>query len=235
MAVDKCLVENKTWDKKWDELFFSYQQDLRHAYYINALLSYNNSILEIAAGSFRDMAFLNALGYDCYGCDFSLKSVQSAKEYFPHLSKKIFELNAFSLGEIGRYFDVTYHNGFWVLYEDDEILRSLYDIQKSITKKFMIITVHNGHNKDFKNYFLEKQKLDNLYAIRFFEIDEFLNIFNLSRKEVQIYPVGKGKKSHEDLLVNAKNNNKDQMMKFMRPNNFEQLHISERLLFLIPV
>lgn len=235
MAVDKSLVENETWDGKWNDLFISYQQDLRHAYYLNALLNSNHSILEIAAGSFRDMAFLNALGYDCYGCDFSSKSVQSAKKYFPHLSNKIFELNAFNLDRIGKNFDVTYHNGFWVLYEDDEVIRSLFNIQKSITNNFMIITVHNGHNHNFKNYFLEKQKLDNLYAIRFFEIDEFLNIFNLSRNDVQIYPVGKAKKSHEDLLVNANNTNKDEMIKFMKPNDLKLLNTSERLLFLIPI
>jgi hypothetical protein len=235
MVVDKSLESNSVWDVKWEELFDSYQQDLRHAYYVNALLNKEMSILEIAAGSFRDMAFLNSIGYDCHGCDFSKKSVSLAKKYFPKLEDKIFELDALDINNFNKKYDVTYHNGFWVLFESDDILKKLFNIQKSITKKFMIITVHNGHNQNFKRYFMEKQKKDNLYAIRFFEIDEFLDIFGLARNDIQLYPVGKAKLSHEDLLVKDNNVDKSKMLKFMRPNNLDLLGISERLLIKIPI
>jgi len=234
MGVDKNLEDNSVWDAKWEYLFISYQQDLRHAFYLNALLNKEMSILEMAAGSFRDMAFLNSIGYNCKGCDFSSNSVNLAKKHFPKIADKIFELNAFQFSNNIERFDVTYHNGFWGLFENDDILR-LFNKQKSITKKFMIITVHNGHNHNFKQYFLEKKKSDNLYAIRFFEIDEFIDILGLTRNDVQIYPVGKGKLSHEDLLVKDKNTDQAEMLKYMRPNNLELLEISERLLIRIPI
>jgi hypothetical protein len=233
MAVDNRLLDPNIWNDKWDNLFLKYQEDLRHAYYLNALLDTDYSILEIAAGSFRDMAFLNKLGFDCYGCDFSEHSVQMAKNFFPDFSQKIFYADAKNLNKFNKSYDVTYHNGFWVLFDNNDYILQLYKVQKEITKKLLIFTVHNGHNKVFKNYFNDKMKIDNLYAIRFFEIDEIFKILNLNISEVSIYPVGKAKKSNEDLLVNSKNTDKNSMLLHLRANNFEYLESSERLLFVI--
>lgn len=233
MAVDNQLLIPDVWDDKWNELFLAYQSDLRHAYYLNALLDSKYTILELAAGSFRDMAFLNQLGYDCHGCDFSFNSVIKAQNHFSHLSKKIFHADAERLESFNKTYDVTYHNGFWVLFDDDNKIYDLYTVQKKITNKFLIITVHNGHNKEFKNYFLEKRKFDNLYAIRFFEIEEMLKILNLTYSEVSVYPVGKGKKANEDLLFIEGNTNKTAMSHYLRANNFNYLESSERLMFQI--
>ena len=69
------------WNKEWDLWFDHYQQDKRHAYYINAVLEDGvDSILEIAAGSFRDTNTLNMLGRNCHGIDFSQSAVSKAKE-----------------------------------------------------------------------------------------------------------------------------------------------------------
>ncbi len=45
------LQDKEYWNTAWDKYFDHYQQDLRHAYYINAFLNNDeHKILEIAAG-----------------------------------------------------------------------------------------------------------------------------------------------------------------------------------------
>ena len=84
--LDKNSSSND-WDKKWAEIFSQYQNDLRHAYYIHAMLAPEEKrILEIGAGSFRDMAELRRRGVDCEGMDFSIEAVNLAKDRFPKFS-----------------------------------------------------------------------------------------------------------------------------------------------------
>ena len=82
----EILKKQEYWDSEWEKVFDHYQQDVRHAYYINAILKDDeNKILEMAAGSFRDFAKLNELGKNCYAFDYSPKSVEEAKKYHSHL------------------------------------------------------------------------------------------------------------------------------------------------------
>ena len=76
------LVTSEEWNKKWSGIFEHYQNDTRHAYYINAMRHRKEKkILELAAGSFRDIAFLNRSGLDGYGMDFSTDAVTLAQCY----------------------------------------------------------------------------------------------------------------------------------------------------------
>lgn len=71
------------WDNEWKNIFEHYQQDLRHAYYIQAVLnSDEKKLLELGSGSFRDAAFLNKQNIDCYGVDYSTVAVQMANMFF---------------------------------------------------------------------------------------------------------------------------------------------------------
>lgn len=189
------------WDRKWVDIFDHYQNDLRHAYYIRAMLEEGEShILEIGAGSFRDMAELRRQGLACEGMDFSSESVKRARRQFPEFENFIHEMSAFSMPFADKSFDISYHNGFWALFSDDQIVALTHE-QARITSKRMISTVHNAHNRQFVEYFDRMKASDPLYDIRFFDVEEISELMRKVCTDVIIVPVGKGKRFHEDLLI----------------------------------
>ena len=131
------------WDRKWTGIFDHYQRDLRHAHYMRALLERGErTMLELAAGSFRDMAALRRMGLDCSGMDFSEESVARARVRFPGYAEHIHQMSAFDMSFEDDSFDVTYHNGFWVLFKDEESAR-LHGTAR-ITRSRMVATVPNA-------------------------------------------------------------------------------------------
>jgi ubiquinone/menaquinone biosynthesis C-methylase UbiE len=231
MTVEVGIKTKSEWDKKWNEIFNHYQQDTRHAYYINAILDNNDKkLLEIGAGSFRDTALLNTMGIDCWGTDYSDTSIKLAKSHFPALKKKIFRSNAFDMNKISdKFFDVTFHNGFWVLFDNNSIIK-LAQEQARITRNKVIATVHNAHNKDFINYFQKLSQTDPLYKIKFFTIDEIRALMLTVCKDLDVIPVGKGKKYLEDEMINGGNVDKKEMRTFFKNAELRYLEQSERLL-----
>lgn len=195
-------VRTIDWDQEWKNVFDHYQQDIRHAYYIRAILNENeHDLLELGAGSFRDMAALNRWGYTCSGMDYSEESVLMAKEYFKKYEDKIYRMDGFNLLFDDNSFDLSYHNGFWVCFYDNEIKR-LMEEQARVTKYRIVATVHNKHNSQFVDYFEHLSEKDPLYKIRFFEMDEIAELMKTVCKDIKIIPVGKGKKLYEDDLIN---------------------------------
>ncbi len=218
------------WDQKWEGIFDHYQQDLRHAHYIRALLAPSErNILELAAGSFRDMAALRRVGINCSGMDFSSESVNRAKSAFPEFARCIYEMSGFQLEFDDGAFDVTYHNGFWVLFEDEEI-HALAQEQARVTKGRMIATVHNKHNKGFVEYFDRMKVTDPLYDIRFFDLDEITELMGRVCDNVHVIPVGKGKRRHEDLLIKHGITNPALIRTYLKLSGHRLLSTSERLL-----
>lgn len=197
------LNTTNEWNSKWQNIFLEYQKDLRHAYYINAIRKHNEiRLLEIAAGSFRDMAALNNFGVDCNGVDFSKTVVECATERFPWLCDKISVMDAFNLDFNDKEFDLSYHNGLWVCFQDDKAIGKLLSEQIRVTRHRVVATVHNKHNKAFVQYFEKKvADGDNLFDIRFFEYDEIYDIMRSQCRKVHIIPVGKAYRSHEDTLI----------------------------------
>lgn len=189
------------WDRKWIDIFAHYQNDIRHGHYIRALLESSESqILEVAAGSFRDIALLNRCGRTGAGIDFSEEAVRRAKKQFPEYASRFFQMSAFDMSFSDKSFDVTYHNGFWSLFSDKEILE-LAKEQARVTRKRMIVTVHNAHNSQFVGYFNRMRQSDSLYDIRFFGVEEITGLMRTTCDNVRVVPVGKQKKRWEDWLI----------------------------------
>lgn len=218
------------WDRKWADIFDHYQNDLRHAYYIHALLEdHDCHVLEIGAGSFRDMAELRRRGIDCEGMDFSPESVERARRQFPDMANAIHHMSAFDMPFPDKAFDVTYHNGVWVLFSDAQI-KELSAEQARVTRHRMIATVHNAHNRQFVEYFECKKAEDSLYDIRFFEMDEIAELMRESCRQVTIMPVGKGKQYHEDLLIKNGVTDPATLRACLTENGLKHLESSERLM-----
>lgn len=229
MALEK-LKKQEYWDNEWEKIFTHYQQDVRHAYYINAILKDDeNKILEIAAGSFRDFAKLNELGKECYAFDYSLKSVEEAKKYYPNLKDKITQQNAFKTSYKDKEFDLSYHNGFWGCFDNEEIFE-LAKEQIRITKSRIVFSLHNAHNKNFVEYFKKLSANDDLYKLRFFHVEEAKELVKGLVKNVQIIPVGKGKKYYEDDLINLGFHDAKYIKKSFDYHQMNLLETSERLL-----
>jgi hypothetical protein len=224
------LTTISDWDSKWPEIFDQYQQDLRHAHYINALRNPNEThLLEIGAGSFRDMAALCNWGVKCEGMDFSKESVLRAKSHFPDLANNIHQMDAFNFDFRDQFFDMTYHNGVWVLFNDEEI-DLLAKEQARISKYRMIATVHNAHNDNFKAYFDKKAETDPLFKIRFFFEEEIRSLMSKVCSKVHVVPVGKGKKYYEDEIINSGNSEPTLLRKFFQEADMKYLNQSERLM-----
>ncbi len=221
---------SEDWDRKWVGIFDHYQNDLRHAFYIHAMLeSEEQHLLEIGAGSFRDMAELRRRGLNCEGMDFSLEAVVRAKEYFPEFAGSIHHMSAFSMPFADGAFDLTYHNGFWVLFSDEQI-KGLAEEQARISKRRMIVTVHNAHNVRFVDYFDRKKVDDPLFDIRFFEKDEVIELMRPVCRDVLVVPVGKGKQYHEDLLIKNGIVDPHSIRDCLRANELNYMADSERLM-----
>lgn len=218
------------WDVKWADIFDHYQRDRRHAYYIRAILKPDERrILEIAAGSFRDMAVLRGSGLDCHGMDFSQEAVDRARLHFPAYTDAIHQANAFKLPFGNQSFDVTYHNGFWVLLQDTENL-ILAQEQARITRSRMIATVHNAHNQGFRDYFVQMKQKDPLYDVRFFTVEAIRTLMSKVCDDVIVIPVGKSKRRHEDCLIRLGLTHPWLIRAYLKLSGYRLLERSERLM-----
>lgn len=197
----KKLSTAQSWNNTWSDIFEHYQNDIRHAYYVDAIRHREERrILEIAAGSFRDIARLSKRGSEGYGIDFSTEAVTRARDFYPQYAERFSVQDAFNLDFTDNFFDLTYHNGLWGYFSNNDIALMAIE-QARVTRKKMVITVHNAHNLDFFDYFENKKKVDPLFDIRFFSIDEMHDLLSPVCRKVTIIPVGKGKKTHEDWLI----------------------------------
>lgn len=224
------LKSASQWDNKWHELFDHYQNDPRHAFYINAYLSRQDKVIELAAGSFRDTFKLNELGINCHAMDFSHEAVRRAQALHPELNKQLNSGNAFDLEQIhDKEFDVSFHNGFWVLFDDHDIEQLAME-QARISKRLMIATVHNAHNAAFIDYFAQQAEQDELFRIRFFTKDEIEAQLSKHCKSVFTIPVGKGKKYFEDLLIREGMADAGIMRAYFDSAGLSKIENSERLM-----
>lgn len=224
------LSNQAYWDDEWERIFDRYQRDTRFAYYVYSILNAGERvILEIGAGSYRDMAKLNEWGLECHGLDFSDASVQKARIQFPEYKDLMFADDAFQMPFSDKYFDVSYHNGFWGCFSDDQIVH-LGREQARVTRGRMIAAVHNAHNQEFVDYFKRLQIDDPLYRARFFTIDEIDSAMRRYCSDVAVIPVGKQKKYYEDYLINLGLGTRENLRKCFRYHKDELLKVSERLL-----
>jgi ubiquinone/menaquinone biosynthesis C-methylase UbiE len=186
------LTTQAEWDNVWQHHCGAYQGDIRHAYYIVAVRRrQERRLLEIAAGSFRDMGALNSWGIFCEGLDYSTESVEMAQSRLPVLTERIKKMDAFSLDYPDNSFDLTFHNGFWGYFDDDQI-SMLGAEQKRVSSSRMIATVHNAHNTSFKEKFTVWAEKDALYRIRFFNTDEIVSLMLRFCRYASVIPVGGG-------------------------------------------
>ncbi len=172
----------KEWNSLWEKYLAVYlKAPPRLGYWISSYFPPPLSVLEIAAGSACDSLFLARQGYRTLATDNNEWVVEKVSEKFSHLSDFTYLVeNAFSFSFPDRVVDLSFSNGFWVLFSDDELLRSLAREQARVTGKYMVVVVHNIENKKLVNTFKEKAVSDPLYDVRFFSREELVEIIKTS-------------------------------------------------------
>jgi hypothetical protein len=181
------------WKEAWGRHFSGYSHTVaRQAHYLSfsALDRSIRTILELGAGSFRDTIRLNRWGYNCTGTDFSGEAVQRAREQFPDLADRFHEMDASKLTFPDRSFDLSFHNGLLVVFQDDSLVRQVIQEQVRVTARRVVCTVHNATNKPLVDRFKQLAEQDSLYDIRFFQPDELRSFLEPHCKSVSLFPFG---------------------------------------------
>jgi ubiquinone/menaquinone biosynthesis C-methylase UbiE len=145
-------------------------------------------------------------------------------------------MDAFNLSYSDKSFDLSFHNGLWVYYNEEEIDRLLKE-QIRVTKHRVITIVHNDHNISFKEYFRTKIETgDDLFNIKFYQVNEIKRILERQCKNVIVIPIGKAYSAYEDLLIKdyiskgETYTNKEELKNMLLEPGLKYLESSERLL-----
>ena len=179
--MNNQFSSEKYWTESWVRHIESYlSAPPRCGYWITSEFSKSLSILEIAGGSCRDSRYLSHQGFNVIGSDFDQKTLDYLTEKYPNSPLRLRRENAFSTSVPNKSIDLSFSNGFWVLFSDNKQIKSLIHEQSRITKKYLISLVHNIENIRLVELFTEKSKSDSLYQIRFFHRDELRQIITES-------------------------------------------------------
>lgn len=168
------------WEESWIKYIETYLNTTPRAGIFIKKYFKNNKVLEIAGGSCRDSRYLANNKFDATGSDFdgkTLEYLQTTK--FPNDTLKYSKEDAFKLSFPDNSFDIIFHNGFFVLFTNNDIQKMLKE-QERVSKKHIVFFVHNKENKNLVERFGQKKKDDSLYDIRFFDKNEIKDIVEKS-------------------------------------------------------
>jgi len=183
----------------WSESWMNHIEDYldatpRAGIFIKNYFKDINSVLEVAGGSCRDSRYLANNGYKATGSDFDDKTLKYLKEVkFPNDKLNYSKENAFDLSFNDDKFDLIFHNGFFIYFDNNESLNTMLKEQERVAKKYIVIFVHNKENKKLVKQFKELSQNDDLYKIRFFDKDEIKEIVvesGIKYKEIKILKFG---------------------------------------------
>jgi hypothetical protein len=204
MSLNELLTEEAFWSEAWKRHFESYlRAPPRCGYWLASRFPKQESVLEIGGGSCRDSRFLATVWGKAVGSDFDEKTISFLQSKIIGSNHELLREDAFAFSFARDSFDVTFSNGFWVLFQDDEAILRLAREQARVTRKWMVILVHNGLNASLRQSFLQKSKNDALYDIRFFvptEIERLVQAAGIPYRNLTLEKFG----GRADVLYNQK-------------------------------
>ena len=134
------MINNDIWPELWSQYLDQYlSKPPRTGYWVDAHFGgQNRSFLELGCGSGRDALYLASRGHEIVGSDLDDQTLNELNERFerdglkfsPRMLQTNFENNRF---------DVVYHNGLWVLFDDDKTIESMLKEQVRVAKKRAVI------------------------------------------------------------------------------------------------
>jgi len=184
----------KFWQESWIQHIESYLKAIpRAGIFISNYFTTSKKVLEIAGGSCRDSRYLANSGFDATGSDFDENTLTYLQEErFPNDKLNYSREDAFGFTFEDSSFDLVFHNGFFIYFNNQEINNMLKE-QERVSKKYIVMFVHNVENKTLVKTFDEKSKKDDLYKIRFFdkyEIEQIIKKSGIDYKNIKILKFG---------------------------------------------
>jgi ubiquinone/menaquinone biosynthesis C-methylase UbiE len=165
----------------------------RAGHWMRCMFPKSYRVLEIAGGSCRDSRYLADKSYDAVGTDFDQKTLDYLNDRYPKSPLAMQREDAFSLSFANKSFDLSFSNGFWVCFSNDEEIYQLIHEQSRVTSRYLVALVHNAGNAALVASFKDLAKADPLYDIRFFSVDELVDIVNKSgvkHRAIRFYKFG---------------------------------------------
>jgi hypothetical protein len=138
------------------------------------------SFIEIAGGSCRDTLELHAAGYNAQGADFDTQTLDYLRRRFPKDADIFVREDAFALSLPDKSRDISFSNGFWILFQDDDKIRQLVREQTRIASRFAIFICQNADCPGLVRQFADLAKTDDLYDIRFYQREEMRRLIDSS-------------------------------------------------------
>jgi len=163
------------WGRSWEKHLAQYlSAPPRSAYFIKSRIPDFSSTLEIGCGSSRDSLFFSQVGVNAYAMDYNYFILDRIKNKSAAMNTNVRYLQAdgFSLPFRDKSFDLVFHNGFFVLFHDDNDIVKLLREQCRVARKWIVFFVHNSLNKKLVKKFSNLALSDSLYNIRFFSPNE---------------------------------------------------------------
>jgi hypothetical protein len=193
--TDKLKIQNEQfWVDAWKRHIETYLANPpRAGFWIKSHFNKVLSVLEIAGGSCRDSRYLFNQGFNATGTDFDLSTLDYLRKRFPESKFPMLKEDAFAFSFPDKSFDLTFSNGFWVLFPNDNDVSKLIKEQERITRKYLISLIHNGDNEKLVETFRRKAQNDSLYDIRFFyrhEISDLIEQAGIKYKSIKIKKFG---------------------------------------------
>jgi len=172
--VNKKFIQSEYWSNKWSQHIDNYlSAPPRCGIWLNYLFPAKNlSFLESAGGSCRDSRYLFNEGRQSVGTDFDQKTLDYVNSKYPNSSFTLRREDGFKFNYPDNSFDVVFNNGFWVLFRDDRDIFRLIQEQARVAGKYLIALVHNKDNPRLVASFKKKSIDDDLYNIRFFDVQD---------------------------------------------------------------
>lgn len=169
------ITDSKTWDSLWSANFAKYIEGApRTGVFVHRITPKAKTYLELGAGSARDSFYLNIIGKHAVASDFSEIAIDAWRKSFgPVLPAKL--VDAFHIDATDGAFDVTFHNGLYVLFDDDKI-KALVAEQRRVTRSTMIIIVHNKRNSRLVSSFAQLGDDNPIFRIRLFDPLEMVSL-----------------------------------------------------------
>jgi SAM-dependent methyltransferase len=181
-GIDTRFSQAEYWQDAWVRHIDAYlAAPPRCGYWVAATFGRERpTVLEIAGGSCRDSRFLAERSWDAVGTDFEQRTLDYLRYRFPASRLRLEREDAFRLSLRDKSVDLTFHNGFWVLFRDDNKIHALLQEQARVTRKYVVALMHNAENAQLAGSFGRLSQRDSLYDIRFFHRDEIRDLVNAS-------------------------------------------------------
>lgn len=174
------------WHVGWDAHLEKYlKAPPRTGIYIKNHFPSIRTSLEIACGSSRDSVFLSRKNVEATASDYAYKILINLKKRFRHPYLKYCPADAFDLPFRSNSFDMVFHNGFFILFNNNHDIKKMLIEQARVSRKYVLFLVHNRLNFELIKLFKGLAPNDPIYDIRFFEPTEIEGIVRDSEIQIQ--------------------------------------------------